>query len=196
MTGLRRSSLWLLLLLISLLVHFFLSWQAGRGLDLPGSSDAQEVVELELVVPREAPEPPEPLLFEDPPELDPPAVLVAAARGRMHLRRRNFVPTMRPRRSNSLCREAAAGAPMQTPQALPRSSHKRGSSWSMLHIHRHRSTLRCIAPAHRAGCHHCSQYPPHANHCAPPDGAHPLRPTTCQRGYWSDTAPIAELVVA
>jgi len=79
MTGLRRASLWLLLLLISLLVHFFLSWQAGRGLDLPGSSDAQEVVELELVVPREAPEPPEPLLFEDPPELDPPAVLVAAA---------------------------------------------------------------------------------------------------------------------
>ncbi|MEE4146992.1 MAG: vWA domain-containing protein [Halieaceae bacterium] len=75
----RRAGLWCLLLLLSLLVHFFLSWQAGRGLDLPGKAGAEDTVELELVVPREAPEPPDPLLFEEPPELDPPAVLVAAA---------------------------------------------------------------------------------------------------------------------
>lgn len=77
--GLRRGGLWILLLLISLLVHFLLSWQAGRGLDLPGSKSAGDAVEVELVVPREAPEKPDPLLFEEPPELDPPAVLVAAA---------------------------------------------------------------------------------------------------------------------
>lgn len=79
MRGLRRGGLWLLLLLISLLVHFLLSWQAGRGLDLPGNKSAGDTVEVELVAPREAPETPDPLLFEEPPELEPPAVLVAAA---------------------------------------------------------------------------------------------------------------------
>jgi hypothetical protein len=79
MTGLRRASLWFLLLLVSLLIHVFLSWQAGRGLDLSVDPGAGDTVELELVVPREEPEPPEPLLFEEPPELDPPAVLVATA---------------------------------------------------------------------------------------------------------------------
>ncbi len=79
MMGLRRAGLWAGLLLVSLLVHLMLSWQAGRGLDLPGAREGPQVVELELGVDDEAAREREQLLFEEPPAVEPPAILVASA---------------------------------------------------------------------------------------------------------------------
>jgi hypothetical protein len=78
MIGVRQLSLWCALLLISVLVHLVLSWQAGRSLGLPGVNRPSDVVEVELALAREKEQEPEQLLFEEPPELEPPVVLVAS----------------------------------------------------------------------------------------------------------------------
>ena len=78
MTGWRRPLVWGVLLAISALVHLLLSWQAGRGLDLPGRDRGENGVELTLAAePVQEPEQ-ETLLFEDPLEFEPPVVLVAS----------------------------------------------------------------------------------------------------------------------
>jgi hypothetical protein len=74
----RKPAIWGALLVVSALLHLLLSWQAGRGLDLVRVDQGENRVELSLTAtPAEEPEP-EPLLFEDPLEFEPPAVLVAS----------------------------------------------------------------------------------------------------------------------
>ena len=77
MMGMRRLTLWGVVFLISILVHLVLSWQAGRGFDLSRVSETEKAVEVSLSATAVQEQEPEPLLFEQPLELEPPAVLVA-----------------------------------------------------------------------------------------------------------------------
>jgi len=78
MIGPRRVVLWATLLLISALVHLLLSWQAGRELELGREPGDQQTVEITLADEASREPDREPLLFEEPLEFEPPAVLVAS----------------------------------------------------------------------------------------------------------------------
>ena len=73
----HKVALWLLLIVFSALVHLLISWQAGLDLGLAPVVTGERTVELTLsTAPAEEPET-ESLLFEEPLEFEPPAVLVA-----------------------------------------------------------------------------------------------------------------------
>lgn len=76
--GKHSVALWILLIVFSVLVHLLISWQAGIDLNLARVADEEKTVELTLAAAQlEEPEK-ETLLFEDPLEFEPPAVLVAS----------------------------------------------------------------------------------------------------------------------
>lgn len=76
--GKHNVATWVLLIVFSVLVHLLISWQAGRDLKLTQAVDEEQSVELTLSAsPIEEPEK-ESLLFEEPLEFEPPAVLVAS----------------------------------------------------------------------------------------------------------------------
>lgn len=79
MKRVRRLTLWSSLLLVSLLVHGLLSWQAGRGLNLPGENRQVSSVEIELARGKTTENKHEQLLYEEPIAFEPPAVLVATS---------------------------------------------------------------------------------------------------------------------
>ena len=76
MNAVRRSGLWIGLVLLSVAVHLVLSWQAGHGLQQPVTLVESEppVAELSLAAVEE--QEPEPLFFEDPLEFEPPDIMV------------------------------------------------------------------------------------------------------------------------
>ncbi len=73
----RSISLWLALLLLSLLLHIWLSWHASREADAVVLTPPapERVVDIQLV----SEPPPKELVFEDPIEFEPPEVLVPTA---------------------------------------------------------------------------------------------------------------------
>jgi len=104
----RRLLLWSALLAASLALHFALSWQAGRELGLPGRGEREQASVAEI---RLAPQPPEPereeLVFEEPPALVPPAVLLAST------------AAVAPPPNVNLALRAAAGAGSEMPMPAP-----------------------------------------------------------------------------
>jgi len=75
--GKHSVPLWILLIVFSVLVHLLISWQAGRDLNLAQVATEEKSVELTLAAPPPDEPEKETLLFEDPLEFEPPAVLVA-----------------------------------------------------------------------------------------------------------------------
>lgn len=72
----RFFSLWLALLLLSLLLHIWLSWRASQATDaVVEAPPAPRVVDIQLV----SEPPPKELVFEDKIEFEPPEVLVPTA---------------------------------------------------------------------------------------------------------------------
>lgn len=104
----RRLLLWSALLAGSLALHLALSWQAGRELELPGAGTRGQASVTEIrLAPRPPPDELEELQFEQPPELEVPAVLVASTAA---------VP---PPPNVNLALRAAAGAGREMPMPAP-----------------------------------------------------------------------------
>jgi len=103
----RRLLLWSALLGASFVLHLALSWRAGRELGLPGAGahEPAHVTEIRLAPPPEQKR--DELSFEEPPELEPPAVLLASAAA---------VP---PPPNVNLAPRAAAGAGSAMPLPVP-----------------------------------------------------------------------------
>lgn len=70
-------ALWAVLLILSIVVHLLLSWQGIRGLQSPGTGLEPSQVDIDLSIPDRAEPPKEQLIFEQPLQLEPPAVLMA-----------------------------------------------------------------------------------------------------------------------
>ncbi|MEM8561780.1 MAG: vWA domain-containing protein [Pseudomonadota bacterium] len=77
LVGKQSVALWLALILISLAVHLLISWQAGREITAGGEIEEENSVELTLAEPPPQEPEKETLVFEEPLEFEPPAVLVA-----------------------------------------------------------------------------------------------------------------------
>lgn len=73
----KRLGLWVGLLLLSVVIHLLLSWQAGKNLKLPGSTPQETSVELDLSIDVMEAEEDKKLVFDEQIEFEPPSVLLA-----------------------------------------------------------------------------------------------------------------------